>query len=133
MGRIELDAETHARIRFAARLLGVSESEVIARAVAGISDENGPAAAVPSPARDPWAPVPIYAEYEGRRIDAEYVAATRRLIVTSAPLTGQTFKTPSAAARAVVAALNPARVATHTNGWRFWRVAETHARLDSLR
>lgn len=132
MGRIELDDETHALIRFAARLLGVSESEVIARAIAGMSDDAADAAPPTSP-RDAWEPVPIYAEYDGRRIEAEYVPATRRLIVKSEPLAGQTFKTPSAAARAVVAALNPARVATHTNGWRFFRVAETHARLDSLR
>ncbi len=129
MATIELDDETYRMVRFAARLLGVSESEVVARAVRAFSgdDDAGGVAA------DPWEPVPLYGEYEGQRVEAEYVRATRRLAVTSGPIAGQTFSTPSAAATAVIAALKPGRSAAQTNGWKFWRIAATHQRLDTLR
>ncbi len=130
MPTIELDDETYRMVRFAARLLGVSESDVVARAVRAFSGDGDPAPAV---AGDPWEPVPLYGEYEGQRIDAEYVRATRRLAVTSGPVAGQTFSTPSAAATAVIAALKPDRAFAQTNGWKFWRIAATHQRLETLR
>ena len=130
MATIVLDDETHALVRFAARLFGVSESEVVARAVRAFSEDHSGSAA---PGRDRWTPVDLYADYGGQRIEARFVAATKRLTVTSGATAGTTFTTPSAAARAVVGALNPARAETPVNGWRFWRLAETHERLDVLR
>jgi hypothetical protein len=127
MGRIDLDDETYALVRFAAQAFEVSESEVVARAVRRLSSDPEPSAS------DPWEPVDLYAEYEGHRVEATYLPATRRLTVTSPPVAGETFTTPSAAARAVVLGLNPDRSAAQTNGWRFWRVAATHQRLDVLR
>lgn len=130
MPQFELDDETYARVRLAARVAGISPDEVVRRALDALIAEEDQAAPT---ARDPWEPIELYAEYEGRRIDAKYLPATRRLTITSEPLAGQTFKTPSGAARAVVAALNPSRGATQTNGWHFWRVAATHDRLAALR
>lgn len=129
MPTIELDDETYRMVRFAARLLGVSDSDVVARAVRAFSDGADP----PPTAPDPWEPVPLYGEYEGQRVEAEYVRATRRLAVTSGPVAGQTFSTPSAAATAVIAALKPDRAYAQTNGWKFWRIAATHQRLETLR
>lgn len=131
MATIDLDDETHTLVRFAARLFGVTESEVVARAVRALSERVESTSSAPG--RDPWTPVDIYADYGGTRIDAQFVAATRRLTVTSGPVAGTTFTTPSAAARAVVGAVNPARAETPVNGWRFWRLAETHERLAVLR
>lgn len=128
MGRVDLDDETHALVRYGARLLNVTEAEFVARAVRALGD-----AGERPPDRDPWEPVDVFAEYEDRRVDGQYVPATKRLTVTSEPLAGTTFRSPSAAARGVVGALNPARVATQTNGWRFWRVAATGQRLSVLR
>lgn len=130
MGTVELDERTHALVRFAARLFGVSESEVVARAVQAYARERPPA---DRPERDPWEPVPVYAVYEGRRFEGAYLPATRRLTVTSKPFSGARFKSPSGAARAVVATVNPDREATQTNGWNFWRLVETDERLDVLR
>jgi hypothetical protein len=75
----------------------------------------------------------VWGEYDGRRVEGEYLPATRRLTVTSDPLAGTTFKTPSGAARSVIAALNPARNAAQANGWRFWHITETGERLEVLR
>ena len=130
VGSINLDEPTHALVRFAARLFGVSEAEVVGRAVREYARE---AEATPRPGREPWTPVPVYGEYDGRRVEGKYLPATRRLTLTSEPLAGTAYKSPSGAARAVVAALNPARSAAQTNGWRFWHLAETGERLEVLR
>ena len=129
MNAIELDDETAARVRFAARVAGVSESEIVARAVRALTEEADEAAAP----RDPWDAVEVFAEYADQRVEGTYVPATRRLTVTSGALAGQTFRSPSAAAGAVIAALNPARATTQASGWRFWKVTATHHRLESLR
>jgi hypothetical protein len=130
MYEIELDDATYGLVRFAARMFKVSEAEVIARAVRELSRPDQPDA----PRRqDPWEPVPVYGDYGGRRVDGLYLPATRRLTVTSEPLAGRHFKSPSGAARAVVAALNPDRESTQTNGWRFWHLNSTGERLEALR
>ncbi len=131
VGTVKLDDRQHEHVRFAARLFGVTEAEVVARAVRHYARE------VPAPGRpgdDPAVPVHVYGEYEGRRVEGTYLPATRRLTVTGEPLPGREFTTPSGAAKAVVAALNPARSgAPQTNGWRFWHLAETGERLEVLR
>lgn len=129
MVRIDVDDETLKLVRFAAQLFGVSESEVVARAVnalaARVEAEN--------PTRDPWEPVAIYGEYEGQRVEAKFLPATKRLTIVGEPLAGRAFTSPSAAARAVVGAVNPSRAAAQTNGWRFWRLTGTGERLQVLR
>lgn len=126
---IEVDEPTATLVRFAARVFGVKESEVVARAVRQFSEGGEEARA----GQDPWQPVEVYGEYEGRIVTGKYLPATRRLTVTSEPLEGSAYKSPSGAARAVVGALNPGRSATQTNGWRFWHLASTHERLEVLR
>lgn len=123
---IDVDARTYAHVRFAARMAGVSEATIVARAVAVFVDEG-------RADRDPWEPVQIFGEYADAQVDGLYVPATRRVTITSEPLAGERFRSPSGAARAVVLAINPGRRATQTNGWRFWRIAATGDRLDVLR
>lgn len=130
MGYIDLDERQHAHVRFAARLFGVTEGEIVARAVR----EFARAAPAPDrPGSDPSVPVAVTAEYEGQQVAGEYLPASRRLTVTSGPVAGQEFRSPSGAASAVVAALNPSRSAAQTNGWRFWHIAQTGERLEVLR
>ena len=135
MATVELDDETYALVRFGAGLLGLSEPEFVARAVRALSEGTTPGSVAREPAlrRDPWQPIELYGDYEGTHVEAQYLLATGRLTITTEPLAGQAFPSPSAAARAVIAALNPARAATQANGWRFWRIAATRERLDSLR
>lgn len=127
---IPVDAETAARVRFAARVHDLTESEVVTRAVQMLAAPKGETIA---PARDQWTPLAVYGEFDGVRVDGEFVPATKRLAVTSGANTGKAFKSPSAAARAVIAALKPERGNTPVNGWRFWRLTDTHERLDALR
>jgi hypothetical protein len=130
MGTVELDEETHSMVRFAARVFGVSEAEVIARFVAEYAGRD---ATANRPEHDPWHPVAVYGDYDGRHVEGLYLPATKRLTVTGDPLPGARFKSPSGAARAVVTALKPERSAAQTNGWRFWRLADTDERLEVLR
>ena len=126
MPDITVDDATYDALRLAANAAGVPVGEVVRRALAAL------AAAAPRAERDPWQEVEVYAEYRGRRVEGRFVPATARLAVTTGELAGQVFASPSAAAGAVLAALNPARDA-RTNGWRFWHVTSTGDHLDTLR
>ncbi|HVF05311.1 MAG TPA: hypothetical protein VNA20_10750 [Frankiaceae bacterium] len=126
VGTVHLDDETHAMVSFAAEVSGLSESEILASAVRRYAELRGHDA-------DPWSPVDVYAQYDGQRVEGQYLPATRRLTVTTGPITGAAFSSPSAAARAVVNALKPDRADTPTNGWKFWRLVDTNERLDVLR
>jgi len=127
---VDLDDRTHELVRFAARTFGVSEAEVVARAVHAFSERD---AALSRPGRNPWEPVPVYGEYDGHRVEGSYLPATRRLTVTSGDLAGTRFKTASGAARAAASALRADGRAPAMNGWRFWRLVETDERLEVLR
>ena len=129
MRQIDVDEQTFEVIRLAALVAGVSEAEVVARAVRAMPKGRGDVPTVPV---DPWSDVEIYAVYQGRRVEAKFLPATRRVTMTSGPLAGRSFRTPSTAAAAVVADVNPDR-GSPTNGWRFWRVVATNAHLDSIR
>lgn len=126
MPEIPVDVRTYDALRLAANAAGVPIEEIVRRAVAALM------AATPPAEPDPWDEVAVYAEYRGRRFEGRFVPATSRLAVTTGELAGQVYDSPSAAAGAVVALVNPARDA-RTNGWRFWHVASTGDHLDALR
>lgn len=75
----------------------------------------------------------VHGTYRNQRVTGVFDPGARRLTVTSGPVAGRSFKSPSAAVRAVIAAANPARVAAQSNGWRFWHVTATGERLDHYR
>jgi hypothetical protein len=76
--------------------------------------------------------IPVQALYEGTLITGEFDATSGRMTITSGPLRGQHFKSPSGAAMAVVRALNPS-VHPNRNGWTFWTVSDTGQVLESMR
>jgi hypothetical protein len=127
LGSIEIDDRTHAMVRFAARVAGTTEAVVVARAVHAYCEvlpaDDGDVA---------WTAVAVVARYRGRRVEGLFLPATRRLTVTTEPLAGKHFKSPSGAATAVVRALNPERGTADTNGWMFWRL-DNGDQLESLR
>ncbi|MFJ3990239.1 hypothetical protein ACIPWY_16535 [Streptomyces sp. NPDC090032] len=51
--------------------------------------------------------VGVYVDYEGHRTRGSYDRDTKRIDITSGPLAGQSFKSPTGAARAVVAHYKP--------------------------
>jgi hypothetical protein len=99
------------KLRLLARAWDISEPEVVARLLVGI---------------------PIHAIYEGVRIGALFDPVTSSVTITSGPCAGQTFKSPSGAAVALVGALNPA-VKPNRSGWSFWWISETGEMLQVLR
>lgn len=57
----------------------------------------------------------VYADYDGHRTHASYDPDTTRIDVTFGPLAGRSFKTPTGAARAVVAHYKPG-ISPNRNG-----------------
>jgi hypothetical protein len=124
MKTIDVDDETHSKVVFAARLMNCSPSEVIRRLVVSWStaEESG----------GPQEGVAVHAIYRSQRVEGVFDPAARTLTVTSGPHAGTSYPSPSAAAMAVIQALNPDR-SPNANGWTFWRVTRSGEELKSLR
>ncbi|MEU5370250.1 hypothetical protein ABZ362_14915, partial [Streptomyces sp. NPDC005951] len=116
---IEVDAQTYRSIEFAARMGGTTAAEVVARLVRTVSEPPAASAATGVSGAAAGRKVAVYADYEGHRTYGEYDRDTKRIDVTSGPLTGQSFKSPTGAARAVVEHYKPG-VNPNRNGWSFW-------------
>lgn len=130
MRSVEIDEETYDLIMFVARAAGTTPGAVVARAVGALRAEPSPA---PPASASPSGPErEIYAIYRGEEVRATYLAATRRVAITSGTLAGRVFRTPSAAASAVIGALNPGREMSRVSGMRFWRDAATGQRLEAV-
>ena len=128
MATIEVDEETKRTVSFAARMAHLTEGAIIRRLIAASAWVEGED---PKPTDHGAA---IYADYEGHRVRARYIEPTRVEIIDG-PLAGQSFKTPTGAARAVVRHFNP-DINDNRNGWTFWQVEnEAGARqpLQSIR
>ncbi|MFG1921061.1 hypothetical protein [Cryptosporangium sp. NPDC048952] len=76
--------------------------------------------------------VPVYAIYQGQRIEGTYDPMSNSLTVTSGALAGERFNTPSGAAKAAVAGIKPG-VAPNRSGFDFWFVTSTGETLRSIR
>lgn len=130
MPHIDIDDATDRYLAFAASIAGLTKGEVVARLVAQAQLESPPSSADPSD-EDPPA-VRIYADYAGHRTYATFVPGPGRIEITSGPLSGRTFRTPSQAAREIVSHYNP-DVSPHRNGWSFFLLASNGAPLQTLR
>ncbi|WP_327230534.1 hypothetical protein [Streptomyces murinus] len=115
---IEVDVQTYRSIEFAARMGNTTAGEVVARLVRTASVPSS-APAVTSKEAETRRKVGVYVDYEGHRTRGNYDRDTKRIDITSGPLAGQSFKTPTGAARAVVAHYKP-DVNPNRNGWSFW-------------
>ena len=122
MAIIEVDEETKRIVSFAARMANLTEGGIIRRLIASSAL---PEESVPQPADGG---VAIYADYEGHRVRARFFEPTRVEIIDG-PLAGQSFKSPTGAARAVVRHYNPS-INDNRNGWAFWQLDdESGARM----
>jgi hypothetical protein len=91
----------------------VTEGEIVRRLIAASSLETNEL----DPGQKGLA---IYADYEGHRTRALYFAPAR-VQIADGPLKGESFRTPTGAARAVVRHYNPS-VNDNRNGWGFWQI-----------
>ena len=129
---IEVTRDTYEKLMLAARMTNSSPGEIVARMIASatapITDD--------APPKDgngvDTDTVDVYATYEGHRTTGEFNPQTRRLEITSGPLSGESYKTPSAAARRVIESHNP-EVNSNRNGWSFWLLDEGDAPLQTIR
>lgn len=123
---IEVDEQTYRSLEFAARISNTTAGEVVARLVAAASVPEP----VPVTGTNSETPkgVAVYADYDGHRTHASYDRDTTRVDVTSGPLAGRSFKTPTGAARAVVAHYKPG-ISPNRNGWSFWTLDDGSGRL----
>jgi hypothetical protein len=119
---IEVDAMTCRSLEFAARMSGCTVGEVVARLVAEASMPT-PSTKENSEHPEGGNDVAVYADYEGHRTQGRYDPRTTRIDITSGPLAGRSFKTPTGAARAVVAHYKPT-VSPSRNGWSFWMLGD---------
>jgi len=129
---IEVDAVTYRSLEFAARMSGCTAGEVVARLVADASMSMTPRKA-DSERPEGADGVAVYVDYEGHRTHGHYDPRTTRIDITSGPLVGRSFKTPTGAARAVVAHFKPG-VSPNRNGWSFWMLDDDSGKfLQSIR
>jgi hypothetical protein len=112
---IEVDDHTYRSIEFAARMSNSTAGEVVARLV----DQASMPEPVAPDTRHASNGVRVYADYGGHRTHGTYDQVTTRIDITSGPLAGRSFKSPTGAARAVVAHFKPG-VNPNRNGWSFW-------------
>ena len=128
MATIEVDEDTKRTVAFAALMASLSESEIIRRLIASTTLADDVRSLPPDQS------TAIYADYEGHRVHARYLAPAR-VEITDGPLAGRSFKTPTGAARAVIRLFNP-DINDNRNGWTFWQIdGESGARrsLQSIR
>lgn len=130
MPQVEIDEETDRYLAFAAGLAGLTKGQVVARLVEQVQNA-GTGAAAGGSQTEPTS-VRIYADYGGHRTFGTFVPGPGRIEITSGPMAGKAFRTPSEAAREIVKHYNP-EVSPHRNGWGFFFVAATGAPLQSLR
>ncbi|MFH8839373.1 hypothetical protein [Streptomyces sp. NPDC017868] len=125
----KISKEDAAKVTLLKRAWGVDEGGVLHRLLEHF--ESGTGGATASAPVAATGTVAVYARYDGNRIDGEYDPASQSVTILSGPAEGR-YKSPSGAATAVLQAYNPG-VAPHRNGWSFWVVDSSGARLQSLR
>lgn len=124
MATIAVSDDGFAKVQLLARAWDVTEDEVVTR----LLDDM---AALTVSGGDEPEDVPVYAVYQGTRVEAVYNVLTEWTTVTTGTLAGTGFRSPSGAASAVVKALNP-DISPNRNGWYFW-TTESGRSLSMLR
>jgi hypothetical protein len=125
---IQVDSRTYRELSLIAKTAGLTHSQAVAFLIEQFhrtSSSTDATQATPSG-------VPVHATYQGQRVEGVFNAETGGLTVTSAPLQGKWFRSPSGAAKAVVASLKPG-VTPNRSGYDFWFVTSTGKTLASIR
>ena len=126
---VQVLKSTREQIALLAMAWDISEAQVIDRLLATFKASGR--AVEGEPSASPSA-VPVHAVYEGHRIEGVFDRETGTLTISSGPLAGTSYKSPSGAAVDVVHVINP-KVHPNRNGWSFWTVTATGATLQTLR
>lgn len=131
MPTVEVDEQTLNSLEFAAYMAGETPGQIVARLVQKASvPGRAPEEQELTDLQPDW--VKVYADYAGHRTQGRYDRITKRIDITSGPLAGQSFKSPTGAARAVVGHYKP-EVNSNRNGWAFWMLEETGGVIQDIR
>jgi len=134
MGRsVEIDERTYQLLEAAAWGKGCTLGELVTLLLGDALPQPGTSTKGERERSESTGGVAVFADCEGHRTHGRFHPGTTRIDITSGPLGGQSFKTPSAAARAVVAHFKPGGK-PNRNGWLFWRLDDgSRAPLNSIR
>lgn len=124
---ITLGEAASRQVALLARAWNIDAEAVVLRLLEHFQREGGPELAEQTEDKL----VAVHARYMGHRIAGKFDPETHSLVILSGPGKG-CYKTPSGAATSAVQACNPGTT-PHRNGWSFWVVDATGARLQSLR
>jgi len=127
MPELPVSTSVEQRVALLARAWGVTKGEAVER----LLDEFQGGAEAACPVATAGG-VPVHAVYGSTRVEGLFDPASNGLQITTGPLAGKAYRTPSGAAIAVVSLHNRA-VNPNRNGWSFWLVSETGERLQTLR
>jgi hypothetical protein len=126
MRQLSVADDVYEQVTLLARAWATSPSDVLRRLLNEFRGAEAPPAA---PTEDRIA---VHAIYAGTRTEGSYDPRTQSLTITTGPLAGQAFSTPSGAAVALVATLSP-DVNPNRNGWSFWVQSANGERLQAIR
>ncbi len=124
MPRIHVDEATYRELELIALAWNTTVGDALARLIADLSK--------PGTGHEAGARVAVHGYHARTRVEATFDPASHAVTITSGPLAGRRFTTPSGARSAVVRLLNPAGSPVG-NGWNFWIITATGARLRTLR
>jgi hypothetical protein len=125
---IQVDSMTFRDLSLIAKAAGMTHSQAVAFLIEDFHRTSGSM----DTTRATSSGVPVHATYQGQRVEGVFDPDTGGLTVTSAPLQGKWFRSPSGAAKAVVASLKPG-VTPNRSGYDFWFVTSTGKTLASIR
>ena len=136
MPSLNVDEETAEAIRGLAKEHAMTVGAVVDFLVQNYQEDinrKAPTKAEPTVTRAPsGSSVEVFMTYENDRVDAQFAPTTASLTISSGPLAGQVFRSPSGAAKAVIQHANPTSDGSR-NGWITWFVASTGEPLQSIR
>lgn len=127
MAEVKVSHHVYERLTLLAVAWEISEGEVVERL---LNDFQKSGQRRQEPRTDDR--IRVHASYEGTQTDGLFDPASEVIEITSGPLAGKSFKSPSGAATAVVQAANP-RVSPNRNGWSFWIRTDTGQMLQMSR
>ncbi|WNO71518.1 MULTISPECIES: hypothetical protein [unclassified Streptomyces] len=131
---IKLGKEAAGQIALLSRAWGVDAEQVVLRLLKHFQEgaEQAHDAGIDEPREEELGGrIGVHVRYAGHRVPGAYDAESESVEILTGPAAGR-YKSPSGAATAVIQAFKPG-VAPHRNGWSFWIVDATGARLQSLR
>jgi hypothetical protein len=126
LSNLEVAESTAEQIKLLQRAWNASADQVLRRLLDAFMNTE------PMPRGEAVHEVRVRCLYEGVWTEGVFEPSSERLLITSGPLKGRQFRSPSGAAAAIVRDLKPG-VQPNRNGWTFWTVADSGNLLQTVR